>query len=145
VWVRFSGRFYLAVASAYLLKRLENQASPTFIESSKVNWAWLTPSVLCTMSPAEIPGLQSLLSIGELVDAEASKTWGRALRLINGWGPCEASILSTVAELIPDSRYPVSIGTPVGCAIWIVNPRNTNDLVPIGAVGELLIEGPGVA
>lgn len=116
-----------------------------FIESSKVNWAWLTPTVLRTISPDDVPGLQSLLSIGEPVGSEASKTWGRALRLFNGWGPCEASILSTVAELTPASRYPESIGRPVGCAIWIVSPGNTNELVPIGAVGELLIEGPGVA
>jgi amino acid adenylation domain-containing protein len=116
-----------------------------FIESSKVNWAWLTPTVLRTMSPNDVPSLQSLLSIGEPVGAEASKSWGRALRLINGWGPCEASILSAVVELTPVSRYPESIGTPVGCAIWIVNPGNTNELAPIGAVGELLVEGPGVA
>lgn len=117
----------------------------SFIESSKVNWAWLTPTVLRTLSPEDVPGLKSLLSIGEPVDAAAAKTWGKALRLINGWGPCEASILSASAELAPDSPFPESIGTPVGGALWIVNLGKTGELAPVGAVGELLVEGPGVA
>lgn len=115
-----------------------------FIEASKVNWALLTPSVLRTMSPSDVPNLQSVLSIGEPVDAETSKTWSR-VRFFNGWGTCEASILSTIADPTQGSHYPGSIGTPVGCAAWIVNPQNTHELAPIGSLGELLIEGPGVA
>ena len=116
-----------------------------FVESTKVSWALLTPSVIRTISPGDVPSLQSLLSIGEPIDAEATKTWGEALHLFNGWGACEASILSTIADLRPNSLYSNSIGTPVGCAVWIVNPQNTHELAPIGSVGELLIEGPGVA
>ncbi|PNY27800.1 Nonribosomal peptide synthetase-like protein [Tolypocladium capitatum] len=116
-----------------------------FITSARVGWAWLTPTVMRTLSPGDVPGLQSLLSIGEPIDAGAARTWGEALRLINGWGPCEASILSAVAELAPGSRHPESIGTPVGCALWIVNKGNPNELAPVGSVGELLVEGPGVA
>jgi acyl-CoA synthetase (AMP-forming)/AMP-acid ligase II len=29
-----------------------------------------------------------------------------------------------------------------GCGAWIVDPRNTNSLVPIGSTGELLVEVP---
>lgn len=116
-----------------------------FIEFNKINWAWLTPTVLRIMSPEDVPGLQSLLSIGEPVDAGAAKSWGRALRLFNGWGPCETSILSAVAELGSDSRFPETIGMPIGCGIWIVNAGKPNELCPIGTVGELVVEGPGVA
>ena len=75
-----------------------------FIESNKVTWAWLTPTVLRTIFPLDIPSLQSLLSIGEPVSSDTAKTWGSSLRLITGWGSCEASILSAVAELAPTSR-----------------------------------------
>jgi amino acid adenylation domain-containing protein len=127
-------------------EEIRESSLTSFIESSKVNWAWFTPTVLRTMSPDELPSLQTMISAGEPVGADTAKTWGRALRLINGWGPCEASILSAVAELTPDYRYPESIGTPVGCAIWIVRySGNTNELAPIGAIGEILVEGPGVA
>lgn len=32
-----------------------------------------------------------------------------------------------------------------GCSLWIVDPQNHNVLMPIGAVGELVVEGPIVA
>ncbi|KAI4866450.1 putative aminoadipate-semialdehyde dehydrogenase [Hypoxylon rubiginosum] len=116
-----------------------------FIESTGVNLAMLPPGVLRNIIPDQVPSLRSLISIGEPVHAGASKDWGAALRFFNCWGACEASMLSTVAELVPSSLYPKSIGKPVGCAVWIVNPRNIHELVPIGGVGELLIQGPGVA
>ncbi|KIM94802.1 hypothetical protein OIDMADRAFT_60571 [Oidiodendron maius Zn] len=116
-----------------------------FIESGKVNFAWFTPTVLRTLSPNDLTGLQSIISAGEPVCTDAAKTWGRALRFINGWGPTETSILSSAAVLTPASPHLETIGTPVGCAIWIVNPANVNELAPIGAIGEILVEGPGVA
>ncbi|KAI3319786.1 putative aminoadipate-semialdehyde dehydrogenase [Xylariaceae sp. AK1471] len=116
-----------------------------YIESSNVNCALLTPTVLRTISPSDVPGLKCLVSVGEAVSLDASTTWGKALRFYNGWGPCEASVISSVAKLAPNSPYPESIGAPVNCSIWIVNPKNPNELTPIGAVGEILIEGPGVA
>ncbi|KAI1765644.1 putative aminoadipate-semialdehyde dehydrogenase [Hypoxylon sp. FL1150] len=118
---------------------------PDFIESAGVNSAMLPPGVLRDISLGQVPSLRSLISIGESVHVKFSKDWGATLRAFNCWGACEASIISTIAELAPDSPYPESIGKPVGCAIWIVNPRNIHELVPVGAVGELLIQGPGVA
>ncbi|TVY27745.1 Nonribosomal peptide synthetase [Lachnellula hyalina] len=106
-----------------------------FITFSRVNWAWFTPTVLRTLSPEELPSLQSMISAGEPIGADS-----------RDWGPCEASVLSSVAELTPESRDPESIGKPVSCAMWIVKySGNTNELVPIGAIGEILVEGPGVA
>jgi non-ribosomal peptide synthetase component F len=48
-------------------------------------------------------------------------------------------------KLSPGSKSPESIGRAIVGAIWITNPLNVNELLPIGAVGELIIEGPGVA
>lgn len=50
-----------------------------------------------------------------------------------------------MTELVPDSPYPDSIGTPVGSALWLVDPNDPAVLVPIGATGEIIVEGPGVA
>jgi amino acid adenylation domain-containing protein len=40
---------------------------------------------------------------------------------------------------------PGTIGTGSGARLWVVHPRNHDKLVPIGSVGELIIEGPTVA
>ncbi|TVY36052.1 Nonribosomal peptide synthetase [Lachnellula subtilissima] len=116
-----------------------------FITSSKVNWAWFTPTVLRTLSPEELPSLQSMISAGEPIGADFARL-GAGCSASSMWGPCEASILSSVAELTPESRDPESIGKPVSCAMWIVKyAGSTNELAPIGAIGEILVEGPGVA
>lgn len=39
---------------------------------------------------------------------------------------------------------PRSIGSPVSCRVWVVDPVDYHQLVPIGCVGELLIEGHNV-
>ncbi|KAG9259097.1 putative aminoadipate-semialdehyde dehydrogenase [Emericellopsis atlantica] len=115
------------------------------ITSSRIDCAWLTPTVIRTLTPDEVPGLKTLISAGEPVASDASTTWGKRLDLFNGWGPCETSIVSAVAGLRPDAPYPETIGRPANCAIWLTNPKDPKQLVPIGAVGEILIDGPGVA
>jgi len=38
-----------------------------------------------------------------------------------------------------------NIGRSIGSVSWVVDPNDYNKLLPIGCVGELLIEGPIVA
>jgi acyl-CoA synthetase (AMP-forming)/AMP-acid ligase II len=51
---------------------------------------------------------------------------------------------STLDHKLIESE-PGTIGTGSGCRLWIVHPRNHDKLMPVGSVGELLIEGPTVA
>lgn len=44
-------------------------------------------------------------------------------------------------DIAPNRSY-VSLGRGVGCILWIVNPDNHDELAPVGAVGELVVEGP---
>lgn len=37
------------------------------------------------------------------------------------------------------------LGAPLSSCFWVVDPKDYNHLVPIGAPGELLIEGPLLA
>lgn len=117
----------------------------TYIDSHQVNWALLTPTVLRTISPSEVPSLQTVVSGGEAVGPSAAKLWGDRARFFNAWGVSEASIVSAITELGPGSAFPESIGRPVSCALWIVEPSDVNKLVPIGTTGELVIESPCVA
>ena len=36
---------------------------------------------------------------------------------------------------------PLGLGIPSGCRPWLVHPKNHDRLIPVGAVGELVIEG----
>ncbi|EQB51718.1 hypothetical protein CGLO_08717 [Colletotrichum gloeosporioides Cg-14] len=117
-----------------------------YIRSAQVNFAILTPTALRNLAPEDVlPSLQTLISGGEPITRRIFETWSDKLRLFNAWGPCEASVVASMGHLPPDSRYPDTVGTPVGCAVWIVDPEDTSRLLPIGAMGEMLIDGPGVA
>ncbi|KAL4898377.1 hypothetical protein BDV59DRAFT_197287 [Aspergillus ambiguus] len=79
---------------------------------------------------------------GEAVLARDVALWGQYTRIIIGYGPCECTIGCTVNSSAATGRDYISIGPGNGAAIWIVDPNNHNSLVPVGAVGELLVEGP---
>ena len=71
--------------------------------------------------------------------------WAPHTYLINTYGPSEASVNAAISQkLLPDSDAS-NIGFAVGCRLWVVDPANHNLLAPIGAVGELLIDGPILA
>lgn len=64
-------------------------------------------------------------------------------RLFNLYGPSEAAVLSTAAEVLPDGPLPVPIGGPLpNVALYIVDQEG--QLLPRGAVGELCIAGYNV-
>ncbi|KAI0133898.1 hypothetical protein BJ170DRAFT_574622, partial [Xylariales sp. AK1849] len=116
-----------------------------FIQSQGVNCAIFTPTVLRMITPQEAPSLKTLMSIGEPVDLESMKIWSGHARFFNAWGPSETACVSAMAELTPTSPYPESIGKPLASAIWLVDEKNVEKLVAVGGVGEIVVEGLGVA
>jgi amino acid adenylation domain-containing protein len=116
-----------------------------FIESRRVNCAIFTPTMLRMVTPQEAPSLKTLMSIGEPVDLESVKMWSGHARFFNAWGPSETSCVGAMAELTATSPYPETIGRPLASAIWLVDENDANKLMPIGAVGEIVVESLGVA
>ncbi|KAM0809497.1 hypothetical protein AB5N19_09841 [Seiridium cardinale] len=59
--------------------------------------------------------------------------------------PCNVSTeenIQTDLVLPNNSTNATSTTIPQPFALWLTNPRNTNELVPIGAVGEVVMETP---
>ncbi|OKL63567.1 Nonribosomal peptide synthetase 4 [Talaromyces atroroseus] len=112
------------------------------IRKMRVNYAGITPSVARVLEPEVITSLSGLGLGGEAASARDVTTWGRDTRIIIGYGPCECTIGCTVNSSAATGRDYISIGTGNGAAIWIVNPNDHETLMPVGAVGELLVEGP---
>lgn len=108
----------------------------------QVNYAGLTPSVARILDPDVIASLSGLGLGGEAASARDVTLWGQDTRIIIGYGPCECTIGCTVNSSAATGRDYISIGRGNGAAIWIVNPGDHEMLLPVGAVGELLVEGP---
>ncbi|KAG6022590.1 D-lysergyl-peptide-synthetase subunit 1 [Claviceps sp. LM458 group G5] len=111
-------------------------------ERMKVNWALWTPTVARLFKPEEFPHLKTLVFAGEALSPTDLETWCDRVRLIQGYGPAECSLISTVTDPLTRSDNPRCIGLPSGCVAWIVNRDNHELLAPPGAIGELILEGP---
>lgn len=112
------------------------------IQRYRANTLDTTPSAVATISPEETPGLTTVILGGEAMTADDVAKRASRVTLINTYGPSECSIVSTVAPSAEVDTDPSNIGHGVGCITWIVYENDHERLVPIGEVGELLIEGP---
>lgn len=114
-----------------------------------VNWTFMTPTLVRTLSPEDVPCLETLAVGGEPSSQELIDTWAEKVTLINAYGPSEATILSTAhhwSSLPPSERDPSSIGRALPtCTLWVVSCLDDQTLAPIGAIGELFIQGPTLA
>ncbi|GIH25921.1 hypothetical protein Aph01nite_42310 [Acrocarpospora phusangensis] len=94
-------------------------------------------------------GLRLVILGGEQVMAPSVERWrdrfGDTVRLLNTYGPTEATVIATVAELgAADARRRPSIGTAIGGASAAVLDER-GEAAPAGVVGELALGGIGVA
>ncbi|KAI1658834.1 lysergyl peptide synthetase subunit 1 [Daldinia decipiens] len=108
----------------------------------RANWAFLTPTVARLMRPQDLTHMTTLVLGGESISPTDLNTWHDKVCLLGGYGPAECSLISTVSEPLGKSSNARNIGRPNGCVAWIVQPDNYELLVPPGAVGELILEGP---
>ncbi|KAB8215332.1 hypothetical protein BDV33DRAFT_208406 [Aspergillus novoparasiticus] len=68
-------------------------------------------------------------------------TWAGHVDLVNAYGPSECSIETSLQQPVVISRPPQYMHCTL-CVLLDSGPENHNTLLPVGAVGELLVEGP---
>ncbi|PVH93802.1 acetyl-CoA synthetase-like protein, partial [Periconia macrospinosa] len=108
-----------------------------------VNWAYFTPSFARLFAQYNIPSLQTLLMGGEVVTADDINAWNNRVKVIHSYGPAESATFF-LAEINGPCPKIVPIGPAPNTYAWIVNPDNPELLSPLGAIGEMLYEGPGL-
>ncbi|EGE05754.1 hypothetical protein TEQG_04762 [Trichophyton equinum CBS 127.97] len=106
----------------------------------QVNYAVLTPSV-AWFPASELPASLRVFHFGgEPLKAELVKRLSVAASVVNAYGPAECSTVSTAITASPDDDEDPTIGTGLGACTWV--ELDGSDLVPIGEIGELWLEGP---
>ncbi|MEC9374863.1 MAG: amino acid adenylation domain-containing protein, partial [Pseudomonadota bacterium] len=134
------------------------QAFLSYCNQKKISWLSLPTAwwhELCNELNKlyfELPKeLRLILIGGEKVNQKSFRQWhekvGTSLRLINTYGPTEASIVASWIELTyldPDHHGEIPIGQPIpNSRIWVVDERCQP--LPVGVPGEVCIAGVGVA
>ncbi|KAI0424831.1 hypothetical protein F5Y09DRAFT_347316 [Xylaria sp. FL1042] len=126
----------------------EEQRGTQLVQTIKeldANWAFLTSTVLAKMSPEEVPSLRTICIGGEPIRSAQIKQWASQanLSLRQTYGSAETSAVVSSA-LLSLSSATRDVGNPTTGRYWIVHPEDPDELVPIGAPGEVLIEGPTI-
>lgn len=128
--------------------RLHHHELREFVSAFRVSWAFFTPAFARILDPGDFPGLELLLLAGEAVTRDVFSKWfGRgSLRLVNGWGPAETCVFSTLHEYTSDAESTITIGRPVGGHCWVVESEDEHGfkLAPHGCVGEIIVHSPTV-
>ncbi|KAJ6182276.1 hypothetical protein N7485_000918 [Penicillium canescens] len=111
------------------------------VRNTRANWAALTPSFVNLLNPDDVPSIKALILAGEAMSQSHIETWGHRVRLVNGYGPSECCVASTSNIDVTLSTSPRNIGHMCSGVAWVVMPTNHHRLVPVGSVGELVLEG----
>ncbi|MEK8074076.1 non-ribosomal peptide synthetase [Rhodococcoides navarretei] len=113
-----------------------------FIRDEQITHALMTPSALSTLDPQGLDCLEVLCVGGEACSAELVAKWSRGRLMLNGYGPTEATDISTLGEVRPGE--PITLGRPLhGLRAMVLDARLR--CVPIGVRGELYVAGPALA
>ena len=109
----------------------------------EVNWVFFTPSFARFFQRYWVPSLKVFVFGGEALNLDDVQPWVDKVRVLNAYSPAE--VMNWFVEPQTGESDVIAIGrlTP-NMLGWIVDPENHNHLLPVGAVGELLMEGPGL-
>jgi amino acid adenylation domain-containing protein len=137
---------WMAGAELHIAREDERLGDALFarLRDSRISYVLLPPSAAMSLScpPGGLPDLRTLVLGGEACPAELADRWSAPVRrLINAYGPSEATVYASAAEL--HNGQQVRIGRPVPNTRAYVLDRRMEP-VPLGVPGELYLGGPGV-
>lgn len=112
------------------------------VVATKANHLDLTPSVARTLQRERLVNLKVLVLGGEMASHGDFQGWPKGVSILNLYGPCECTPTSTIRRYSQDNTSPSNIGFGMGTVTWITDPDNSQRLSSIGAIGELVLEGP---
>src|SRR5215467_11929335 len=114
-----------------------------FLCEHRVNVMACSPTLLATIEQ-DVPDLRILLVGGEACPQNLVARWYRpGRRILNTYGPTEATVTATMTELRPDK--PITIGVPLPTYSIVILDPHEDKTVPIGELGEIGIAGIGLA
>ncbi len=113
-----------------------------FLRHNAITHVTLPPAVLKLLPKTQLPALQTIICAGESCAPDIVKIWAKNRQFFNAYGPTEATVWSSIAELTDSTK--ISIGRPILHAQIYILDKHLQP-VPIGIPGEMHISGWGVA
>ncbi len=140
---------YLVGATLWIAPReltADPEALPLALAQHHVSVLHAVPTLLALFAE-DAPSLRLINLGGEACPESLVERWARpGRRMFNTYGPTEATVSASLAELTPGEA--VTIGRPLpNYGLLVIDPAIENGLklLPRGETGELCITGPGLA
>ncbi|WTG79236.1 amino acid adenylation domain-containing protein [Streptomyces sp. NBC_01563] len=121
---------------------LVGNALATEIVERRISHALIPPTVLSGLPRVAGPEFRTLVVGGEACSAELVAHWSPGRRMVNAYGPTEATACVAMAGPLEGGRPP--IGRPVPNARLYVLDAGLR-VLPVGVAGELYVSGAGLA
>ncbi|ARU62803.1 hypothetical protein CBW65_18865 [Tumebacillus avium] len=115
-----------------------------FLHEQGITHVMLTPSALATLPEQELPPSLQMIGVGgEACSPELVQRFAQGRRFFNAYGPTEATVCVTLAEVTVDTEC-VTIGRPLSnTEVYLLDAHLQP--VPVGVPGELHVGTNGLA
>ncbi|KAI0602864.1 hypothetical protein F4775DRAFT_581102 [Biscogniauxia sp. FL1348] len=98
---------------------------------------YLSPEVASIIQPRDVPNVEVLVIVGKSTK-HLIESWAGHVKMVHVYAPIEYGTICTGKTDIQKQDHN-NIGTGLKSKTWIVDPKDPDTLVPIGAVGELVV------
>lgn len=112
------------------------------VNRMQVNWTYMTPHLSRKVDPTKVPTLKAVCFRTRSLDEDTYSAWHGKANIILAYGPHDICPLGISFLEVVGVNQLKSVGRPFCGSFMVVNPDDRKNLVPVGAVGELVVEGP---
>ncbi|WP_279571543.1 non-ribosomal peptide synthetase [Tahibacter aquaticus] len=122
--------------------RFSVQRLAALLQRQRITHAAIPPALLAQLDASGDYALQVLIVAGEACEERLAWTWAQRCRVCNSYGPSEATVAATHADIVAGQRI------TLGRALANVELQVVNEALqaqPIGVPGELYLGGAGLA
>ncbi|HEX6368167.1 MAG TPA: amino acid adenylation domain-containing protein, partial [Longimicrobium sp.] len=114
------------------------------VEKHGITHLTLTVAMLAALPPdARLSSVRTLIPMGDVLPESLARRWAEGRRLLNGYGPTEATIATTLHEYRGEEAGNPPIGRPIAnLRVYVLDAHGAP--VPAGVVGEMYVGGAGV-
>lgn len=111
-----------------------------FFNKNEITHSDLPPSLLKLLKPSDFKTLKNIIIGGEVADYQSVQSFAKKMKVINVYGPTEATICTSMIVCDENWNKPL-IGLPLYGVDYKIIDKDNNEIKDKNEIGELIIGG----